>query len=362
MTAAVHPSSLPPQEHFSLAPASSDSEIASYAPLQTSVEVVSARIKSNARLQSALAALQTYLPQAVTDQAVRSAANLQQLSSQYGTPLVARVDDKISTAIVTLLAAPAYGTAKVAAADSLAYSYTPERLKSTYVATRTRAISAVHTASERVVQLKRQRGEPLWERLTTGLDQLSKNIAAMRTALAEAGTNAVAQAQASERLADLQSKVSSAVAAARAKGAQARALSQELLASVSDAAAQLTQFVESNLTEQQAATVRTLWAKLLEGASVLKETLHIGTTGTASSSRSNSNASIDEVENKSAPASINAAEPAAPQTNGDEHVLTEEVEESEEGSANGASSQARKRSKKSKPGKKADDEKKAEEQ
>lgn len=304
-----------------------------YTPVARSVELVSTSLRSNARLQSALATLSSYLPVAVTESAVASATQIQLLSNTYATPIVTKVDDHLSNAIVKILAAPAYGSAKVQQADSLAFSITPEVLKPAYTGVRTRTLSAVNTATERVVALKRQRGDPLWERLTTGLDQLSKNIATMRAALAEAGTNAVATAHVGERLAELQSKVTVAITAARAKGAQARQISQDLLANVTEHAHALTAMLESSLTEQQAQIVRNVWSKVLETVSTVRETLHISGSAASSAaatgaenspvaSRANSSAAFEEID-----------EVDGKEVSGNEHILTESEPISEPGLA-----------------------------
>lgn len=350
----------------------------SYTPVTTSVEILSARLRSNQRLQSALSTLQAYLPQAVTTSAVKSATQLQQLSQTYGTPLINKVDGKISDAILTILAAPSYGQKKVAAVDEFAFAHTPDLLRPAYTATRTRTLSAVNQATEKVVALKRQRADPLWEKLTSGLDQVSKNLSSMRALLAEAGTNAVATAQIGQRIGDLQLKVTAAVAAAREKGEQARALSRELLQSVSEFAQHSTTFLESTLestlTEQQAQTVRTLWSRILDTVGSVKDSLHLNSIlPSPLSSRNNSDSSqssqldgLDEIDEK-VPASIES-DPVTPTVEEDvnslpvtpsveEHILTDDQPLETASSTNTSTASKSARKKKSHK-KRHDDEKK----
>lgn len=337
-----------------------DAAAPAYTIVASGVSLVSEKVRTNARLQSALSTLQSYLPLIVSETAVKSAGQLQQLSQTYAQPIVARVDGKLSHAIVSVMAAPqrtvAYGQETISAVDSFAFAHTPEVLKPTYAATRTKTLSVVHSATERVVALKRQSGDPLWGRLTSKLTQLSANLQSVRQTLVDAGANAVAVAHVGERIADLQAKIGAAVAATRAKGAQARALSTDVLRAVSEAGLSVVNLVESSLTKQQAEIVHGLWSRVLETVSSVRDTLQLGTPSTTAtvspvSSRSNSTAStsslnFDEVDGKIESVPSGSDQDANGADKSDEHVLADDQDEAAPTETTAAATKAKPHNKK----------------
>jgi len=309
-------------------------DAAHYTPVASSVRLLHSRLSSNALLLASLSRLQALVPAAVAAQAVSAAGQAQALTVTYGAPLVARVDDKINSAITTVRDLPSntlsYGSAKVAAADSLAYNLTPEALKPAYKSSRALVTDAAAKTVERVQSVKAQRGQQLWSKL----EQVQAQVASLRAALEKSGAQASQALDLHKRVADLQAKVNSALSLAQEKRAQARHLSQEVLQSVSELTHQLTSYLESSvLTPSQVELVRSLWARVVDRVNSLKAQLHLGSNGSSpASSRSESNASLsgadepeaakaasassDESDSKVALPSSSAAAAAGTDTNG----------------------------------------------
>lgn len=308
---------------------------AAYTPVATSVKMLTDRVSSNSLVQASLQRLQSLVPASVSQQAASAAVQASALGQSLAAPLVTRVDQNLNSAIVKLLALPAYGSAKVHQADELAFSYTPERLKPTYSATRQRVSDAVTHAVqlsdrtvEKVQRVRSEQTKALW----SALEQVNAQAASLKQAVAQTSSQARQALDLTARLNELQSTVAQAIDVAQQKRAQARHLSQEILAQVTDLTMQLTHFLESNLSEGQRRLVADFWSRLLEGVQVLKESLHLGGTAAASpvASRSDSNASNVELDASDSEGSARAvpldgvAAAAEPNHVDGAHVLVEE--------------------------------------
>jgi hypothetical protein len=226
--------------------------------------------------------------------AQQAAGQAQQVGLSYVAPLVTRVDDKLNSAIVSVRGLPAaslsYGTATVAAADSFAFSLTPQLLKPTYTATRAKVADVVSTAVgitersvERVQAVKAERSQQLWDRLA----QVQTQLTSLRDALEKTGAQATQALDLRKHVAELNHKLNRALELAQEKRAQARHLSHEIFESVSELTHQLTNFLETSvLTASQRDLLHSLWSRVVERVNGLKAQLHLAASSASSSGSS----------------------------------------------------------------------------
>lgn len=336
MTSSLSVSASPASVSNDSASSLAAADAAAYTPVATGVKLLTNRVSSNSIVQASLQRLQSLVPASVSQQAASAAVQASALGQSLAAPLVSRVDQNLNSAIVKLLALPAYGSAKVLQADELAFSYTPERLKPTYSATRQRVSdvvsSAVHLSDRTVEKVQRVRTEQT-KALWSALEQVNAQAASLKQAVAQTSSQARQALDLTARLNELQATVAQAIDVAQQKRAQARHLSQEILAQVTDLTMQLTHFLESNLSEGHRRLLADYWSRLLEGVQLLKESLHLGGTAAASpaASRSDSNASpveLDALESEGSASAVllnGVAAAAAEPSQEDAHVLVEEA-------------------------------------
>jgi len=279
--------------------------LASITPVRTSVTLLSTRVRNSALLHASLSKLQSLLPTPVTSEAVRRAHQLSELGRQLGDPLVSKVDGNLASALIALSKLPAYGSAKIGAADELAYSYTPSALKPTYTATRQRVSDVVTSASARVQRVAKERGvhintQALWLALNSKVEQISAQLAALRESVATHSHTAVERLAAlhlTNHLQTLQGLLAQAVELARTKGHQAQQLSVELRSALLDATSSVSAYIDSNLSESYREALLVAWNKIQEGVSSMRETLQsVRANMSNHSSRSNSEASAQVVD------------------------------------------------------------------
>jgi len=261
-----------------------------YTPVASGVRLLHSRLARNGLVAASFARLQQFVPTA----AQQAAGQAQQVGLSYVAPLVTRVDDKLNSAIVSVRGLPAaslsYGTATVAAADSFAFSLTPQLLKPTYTATRAKVADVVSTAVgitersvERVQAVKAERSQQLWDRLA----QVQTQLTSLRDALEKTGAQATQALDLRKHVAELNHKLNRALELAQEKRAQARHLSHEIFESVSELTHQLTNFLETSvLTASQRDLLHSLWVRVVERVNGLKAQLHLAASSASSSGSS----------------------------------------------------------------------------